>query len=183
MTDARAHTANGDEAWLVLRAQAGDRAALEKVLRHSQELLRPYVLAMVRDADQASDVLQEILIILYRKLNSLREPRVFSAWARRIAAREVFRWARRKRQAETFLDELPDVTAPEDDAPASEDLKARLPALLEKVSPASRAVIVMHYLEGLSIEDTSAVLDIPVGTAKSRLAYGLAALRRLLANS
>ena len=180
MPEGRAPTGHREVAWLVLRAQAGDRAALEKLLWHAQELLRPYVRAMVRDADEASDVLQEVLILVYRKLNSLREPRVFAAWARRVAAREVFRWARTRRPTESFLDELPEAADEEHDPVVSDDLRARLPALLEKISPASRAVIVMHYLEGLSIEETAAVLDIPAGTAKSRLAYGLRALRRLM---
>jgi RNA polymerase sigma-70 factor, ECF subfamily len=52
--------------------------------------------------------------------------------------------------------------------------------LLERVSPASRAVLLLHYVEDLSIDDTAAILDIGVGTAKSRLAYGLACLRELV---
>jgi RNA polymerase sigma-70 factor (ECF subfamily) len=53
-----------------------------------------------------------------------------------------------------------------------------LPQLVRKLSPASRAVVVLFYLHGMSLAETAAVLDIPVGTAKSRLAYGLESLRR-----
>jgi RNA polymerase sigma-70 factor (ECF subfamily) len=171
-----------ETAWLVLRAQAGDRAALEALLEHAHALLLPYVAVMVRDGDAAADVLQETLVLLFRKLPSLREPRAFASWARRVASREIFRALRKLRHHERTHDELPpDVAAEPDPVPASEGLLERLPALLERVSPASRAVLALHYLDGLTLDETAAVLELPAGTAKSRLAYGLAALRRVLA--
>lgn len=51
-------------------------------------------------------------------------------------------------------------------------------SLLDHVSPASRAVLLLHYQHDLSLEETAAILDIPVGTAKSRLHYGVATLRK-----
>ena len=54
----------------------------------------------------------------------------------------------------------------------------RLPELVGNLSPASRAVVVLFYLHEMSLVETAAVLDIPVGTVKSRLAYGLESLRR-----
>src|SRR5262249_19816618 len=54
----------------------------------------------------------------------------------------------------------------------------RLPALIASVSPASRAVLILHYREGLSLDEVAAVLDLSPGTVKSRLAYGLRSLRR-----
>lgn len=48
----------------------------------------------------------------------------------------------------------------------------------QRVSPASRAVLALHFKEGLTLPEVAAVLDIPIGTVKSRLAYGLATLRR-----
>jgi DNA-directed RNA polymerase specialized sigma24 family protein len=53
-----------------------------------------------------------------------------------------------------------------------------MPELLTAVSPASRAVLILHYLQGMSLYETVLVLDISPGTAKSRLAYGLATLRQ-----
>jgi RNA polymerase sigma-70 factor (ECF subfamily) len=52
---------------------------------------------------------------------------------------------------------------------------------MEGISPASRALLVLHFQEEMSLADAAAVLEIPVGTAKSRLAYGLAAVRKQLA--
>jgi RNA polymerase sigma-70 factor (ECF subfamily) len=168
--------------WLVLRAQAGDRAALEALLAHADGLLRPYATLMLRDADAAEDVLQDVLLAIYRKLGTLREPRAFAAWARRIASREIFRALRRLRAHDQLHDELPPDLPADADTPSPPDsLLQRLPELLQRVSPASRAVLALHYMDDLSLDETAAVLDLPTGTVKSRLAYGLATLRRVLA--
>lgn len=183
MPDAPATDARGT-AWLVLRAQAGDRAALEALLAHAEALLRPFATHMLRDADAADDVLQDALLLIYRKLGTLREPRAYAAWARRIAGREIFRALRARRAYETMHDELPpDIAAEADPQPASGELLERLPELLRHVSPASRAVLALHYLDGLTLDETAAVLDLPMGTAKSRLAYGLTLLRKQLGTS
>src|SRR5688572_24367693 len=89
--DGRSPAAPRDFSWLVLRSQAGDRRALEDLLREAQEMLRPYVVSMMGDPFGGSDVLQDVLLIIYRKLGNLREPRAFVGWARRIASREVYR--------------------------------------------------------------------------------------------
>lgn len=170
-----------EAAWLVLRAQAGDRAALEALLARAEAELRPFVRAMIPNDDLRSDVLQEVLVLVYRKLDTLREPRAFGAWARRIAGREIFRALRRLRGHERATEELSPDLAAEDAEPAAPDgLLERLPTLLERVSPASRAVLALHYLDGLTLDEVGDVLDLPAGTVKSRLSYGLAALRRLV---
>jgi RNA polymerase sigma-70 factor (ECF subfamily) len=175
------HDARGT-AWLVLRAQAGDRAALEALLAHAETLLRPFATLMLRDADAVDDVLQDALLIVYRKLGTLREPRAFAAWARRIAGREIFRTLRGRRAYDQVHDELdPDLPDGAEPPEPPDGLLERLPTLQERVSPASRAVLALHYQDDLSLDEIAAVLDLPVGTVKSRLAYGLSALRRVLA--
>lgn len=165
-----------EELQRVLLAQCGDRAALETLLRGMAPSLRRYVASLVGPAD-ADDVLQDSLVIVIRKLGGLDDPGAFRPWAYRIASREAFRCLKRRRldlvrnEDEQSLGDLP---APF--VPSSELLRDLLSS--DAVSPASRAVLVLHFQEGLSLPEAAAVLDIPVGTAKSRLAYGLAALRR-----
>jgi hypothetical protein len=53
-------------------------------------------------------------------------------------------------------------------------------AWIDRVSPASRAALLLHYEQHLSLEETAAILDVPVGTVKSRLSYGLASIRNQL---
>lgn len=174
----------GEIPWLVLRAQAGDRAALERLLSHAHALLHPFTRVMLRDEDAADDVLQDVLVLLYRKLGTLRDPRAFSAWARRIASRQIFRDLRRHRKYEAAHEELsPDLPGTAGEPVLDPGWVERLPALLERVSPASRAVLALHYLDDLTLDEVATVLDIPPGTAKSRLAYGLSTMRKLLASA
>lgn len=165
------------EAEWVLRAQCGDRDALELLLRSVQPSLRGYIAGLVGSAD-ADDVLQDVLLLVARKLSWLDDPQVFRAWAFRIASRSAFRYLRqRKRWADKEVEDhvLDDLEAPPL-APSSETLDALLtsPAL----SAASRAVLVLHFREEMALADVAAVLDLPVGTVKSRLAFGLRALRK-----
>lgn len=169
------------ENWWVLRAQSGDREALNELLRTVQEPLYRYIFSLVREQHQAEDILQEVFIRIYRKLGWLREPQVFRAWAYQIATREAFRHLKLERRwkeqirDETALKMIP-VLPPREEFAL--ELIEQLPQLVANLSPASRAVIVLYYLHEMSLDETSAVLDIPIGTVKSRLAYGLESLRQ-----
>lgn len=167
---------------LVARAQLGDRAALDRLLRTVQQPLYEHLRALLRDHDAAQDALQDTLVIVCRKLGWLRDPRWFRAWAYRIATREGLRRARRERRwteavrGEAWAESLP---APEAEPPPIDPAwLARVPALLAALSPASEVVLRMHYLEEMPYAEIAEALEIPLGTVKSRLAYGLAALRR-----
>jgi RNA polymerase sigma-70 factor (ECF subfamily) len=162
----------------VLLAQAGDRAALEELLRDIYAPLRRYITRLAGTL-HADDILQETSIQIFRKLPFLREPAVFRAWAFRIASRIAFSHLKRDRVWEPI------------DAATREPLAAVHPnlgelpdeaffALLDRVSPASRAVLLLRYQHDLSLEETAAILEIPLGTAKSRFNYGVSTLRRYL---
>lgn len=171
------------ESFLVLRAQSGDREALDALLASAQEPLYRYVLSLVREPHSAEDALQETFVRLYRKLGYLREPELFRPWAYRIATREAFRILKRERRwAEQVRDEdtLGALAAPPPREEFAHELSARLRETVAALSPASRAVVVLYYLHEMSLEETAAVLGVPLGTVKSRLAYGLGALRRRL---
>lgn len=170
------------EAEWVLRAQCGDREALELLLRSVQPSLRRYLTRLV-GASSADDVLQEALILVSRKLKWLDVPEAFHPWAYRVASRAAFRHLKKeKRWSEQVRDE-----AVLDDLPSAESAKSvvppeMLPDLLKSdaLSAASRAVLVLHFQEEMSLPEVAAILEIPLGTVKSRLAYGLAALRKKL---
>jgi RNA polymerase sigma-70 factor, ECF subfamily len=166
-----------DEPRWVIGAQCGDRDALERLLRSIQPPLHRYVRRLIGDS-HADDVVQEVLIVIARKVTWLSEPRFFRAWAFRIASRAAFDHLRRQQRRgrhdsdATVLESLPAPEPPPSDAIIRELLES------ESLSAASRAVLVLHFQEGLTLPEVAAVLEIPLGTAKSRLAYGLSSLRR-----
>lgn len=171
------------EIFLVLRSQSGDRAALDELLKGIQAPLYRYISRLAGDETFAEDVLQEVFLLIYRKIGWLREPKLFRTWMFRIASRETFarlnkekRWKDRAREDEV-LDSIPATGIPERYDP---DLIRQIPGLLSAASPASRAVLILHYMEELSLAETAEILGISTGTAKSRLAYGLETLRRAI---
>ncbi len=166
-------TSRRESQW-VLRAQCGDRDALERLLRSIQPALQRYLRGLV-GARQSDDVLQDVLIVVARKLAWLEEPDLLRPWAFRIASRAGFKQLKRERRWRADDSGLEDIAAPEPSAPS--DLLREL-ATMDGISPASRAVLVLHFQEEMSLEAVAAILEIPLGTVKSRLAYGLNALRK-----
>jgi RNA polymerase sigma-70 factor, ECF subfamily len=170
------------EATLVLRAQTGDRAALEELLASIQPALARYILQVVRRPSLSDDVLQEVFLRIYKGLAYLRDPELFRPWAYRIATRQAIQWLKKER---AWSDPIDPDTAPEDLSgnlplePLDVEFRERWPLLLERLSPASRVVIHLHYWEEMSIDEVAAVLGVSAGTVKSRLAYGLMNLRKM----
>ena len=165
---------SSQEALWVLRAQGGDREALELLLRHLLPSLRRYVAAVVGPAD-ADDVTQDVLVLIYRKLRWLHDPDLFRAWAFRIASRAGFRHVRkRRRPMEPLAEDVAATTEPVD----ADGVKHLLTQTA--LSPGVHAVLMLHFQEEMSLEEVAAVLELPLGTVKSRLADGLARLRRHL---
>ena len=166
-----------DQTLLVLLAQTGDRTALEQLLRNCHAPLRRYITGLA-GADLADDILQETSIQIFRKLQFLREPAVFHAWTLRIASRIAITHMKRAHRWQTLEDVPLGTVTPSSDLGEPPD--AAFLSLLDRVSSASRAVLLLHYQHDLSLEETAAILNIPVGTAKSRLHYGVATLRQHL---
>jgi RNA polymerase sigma-70 factor (ECF subfamily) len=165
----------------VLRAQSGDADALNALLESIQEPLYGYILSLVRDPHRAQDTLQDVFVLVIRKLYWLREPKVFRPWVYRIASREAFHHLRREhRIAARTEDEslMRSIAAEPPEDRADPELLRLLPVLLEQVSPASRAVLSLHYLKGMTLSEVADVLEISLGAAKARLGYGLAILRK-----
>lgn len=176
-------TSPKQETWWVLRAQSGDREALDELLKSVQETLYRYISKLVGERALAEDILQEVFITIYRKLRWLREPELFRSWAYRIASREAFKRLKRERRwSEQIRDEamLETIQAPLAEEEFEPELREHLPQLIARVSPASRAVLILHYFDEMPLGEIADVLGIAVGTVKSRLAYGLASLRRAI---
>jgi len=171
------------ETWLALRAQAGDREAFDRLFRLLQEPLYRYIFSLVGARAPSEDVLQEVFILIYRKIRWLREPELLRPWVYRIATREAFKHLKRERRwADKAEDEsvLLDLPAQPRDELAPEMIAQLVAQLVERLSPASRAVIVLHYLHEMPLAEIAEVMGVAVGTVKSRLAYGLDLMRRQL---
>ncbi len=117
------------------------------------------------------DALQETLIAVLRNVASLREPRALYGWARRIAVHESVRVARR---ASTPIPVAYTDRSSRVDVEAATDVQA----VLATMAPEQRAILVLRDMEGLSEEAAAALLDVPLGTVKSRLHRARGAFRK-----
>lgn len=167
---------------LAARAQLGDRGALEQLLRRLQGPLGDHIRSIVGDDDLAVDVLQDVLMIVCRRLSTVRQTEWIRAWAYRVATRESVRASRRARRQQQDLFE--DIGAIPDSSEelaelANEELLAALPDKLAALPAGAQIVLRLHYLQSLTQQEVAEALEIPLGTVKSRLAYGLACLRRM----
>jgi RNA polymerase sigma-70 factor (ECF subfamily) len=162
---------------LVERAKRGDHDAFADLVDPALARLDAAARLILRDPELARDAVQEALIRAWRDLPGLRDPDRFEAWLRRLTVNACLDLVRhrRRRPIEVELTPL--------DAPSSSDPSGALAdrelvdGALRRLDPGHRAVVAMYYLLGMPLPDVSAALGIPLGTAKSRLHYALAAMR------
>jgi RNA polymerase sigma-70 factor (ECF subfamily) len=166
---------------LVLLAQSGDRLAFDELLRSVYPALLRYAGGLV-GATAADDVVQDAVLQVHRKLAWLREPSCFRPWAFRTVSRLAFAYLKRN-QRWSSLEDYEGTEArfvAEGDVESKVIWSSQLQYLASEVSPASRAVLLLHYQDGLLLEEIATVLEVPLGTIKSRLSYGLTQVRRKL---
>ena len=164
---------------LVVRAQLGDLGALDRLLCVVQDPLYAHIAYITRDADAAKDVLQDVLLTISRKLKQLDDPRLLRAWAFRIASRAAVRQLKRRRET-AALEDLPEMPAAELNDIEAIELTSTLSAAVDELPPACGIAVRLRYLEELSLVEIAEALDVPVGTVKSRLSYGIGLLRQRL---
>jgi RNA polymerase sigma-70 factor (ECF subfamily) len=170
-----------DQRELVERAKRGDHDAFAELAGALVARLDAAARLILRDHELARDAVQEAFMRGWKSLPALRDPDRFEAWIRRLVIRSCFDILRRRgrRPAEV---ELSPVDGPviADAASAVAD-RELLDHALRRLAPELRAVVVLHYYLGLTLPEVAAALDIPTGTAKSRLNRSLAAMRASIA--
>jgi RNA polymerase sigma factor (sigma-70 family) len=165
---------------LVLAAQAREVRAFERLaLRWHPRLMR-HARRLTGDADGAQEAVQETWVAIARGLGRLADPAAFGAWALRITGRRCADWiARRRRMRQRFagLEAAADVPTPTEER--ADDLSSVREAL-RGLGPGQRALLAMHYIEGLSLLEIAGALGVPLGTVKSRLYHARERLRAAL---
>ncbi|EST36105.1 RNA polymerase sigma factor [Streptomyces roseochromogenus] len=147
---------------LVEGAQCGDALAMDELLG----VLAPYVGRICGPValQDGADAAQETLIAVFRSIRQLKEPAALFGWVRAIAVREALKFARRRRRQ-------PTVSMEGEEVPASGEihLASDIADALHRLTPEHRAVLMLRHAEGLSEQEVSELLEIPVGTVRSRL--------------
>jgi RNA polymerase sigma-70 factor (ECF subfamily) len=168
---------------LVLDSQAGDEAALAELVRRWHPRLLAHAFRLTGDQDGAGDVVQEAWLGIVRGLERIDDPARFAGWARRVVANKAADWIRRRQvERRTSPLDLSTASAAETPGRSSEASRAVRDAIAG-LDDAHRSVVALHYVEDMSVAEIAAVLDIPVGTVKSRLHTARERLRTALERS
>lgn len=162
----------------------GRRAACVELIARYQRPLYGFVRQLGHDDADAQDVLQDTFSTIWQTIGSLREPRALKTWIYRICtnvARAHYR--RAQRDARHRSDGEPERHVQDSTAAKcleTNEQNAAVRRLVMMLGPSGREVVTLHYFAGLSLSECSDVLDLPLGTIKSRLARALAELKDLL---
>jgi RNA polymerase sigma-70 factor (ECF subfamily) len=164
---------------LVERAQGGDLDAFTELVKVYAPRLHGVANLILHDMERAQDAVQDALLMGWRDLRALREPDAFEAWLRRLTVRACYGVAKKERRRDRVeLHVLPD-PAFSNTPDASVELAERewLYDMLGRLAIDQRIVVVLHYYLDLPVSEVAEILDIPYGTAASRLHRGLESMR------
>jgi RNA polymerase sigma-70 factor (ECF subfamily) len=181
-TDSNATGSDHDE-WIVLRCQIGEREAFDILIARWHPLLWRYAARVTGDPDAAADVVQDVWLRVLRGIGRLRDASRFRPWVFGIARRVLMDRLRVRYAQPAFEDvELADIA----EVPAEDDRAHDLALVdsgLARLPMLERDVLVLFYLQELSLNEIAELAAIPVGTVKSRLFRARQMLRARVVNA
>lgn len=192
------------EAALVAELKAGSERAFAELIAEYSQPLYSLIVRSLKDPADASDITQEVFIKVFRTIGSFRGDSTLRTWLYRIALHEASNqrrwWSRHKgpevgmeapccsrcdadaeSEAQSLGAMLADGGISPFDHAAQQEVRARVEAALRQVPEAFRTVVVLREIEGFTYEEIADILQVNLGTVKSRLTRGRSALRHLLA--
>ena len=171
-----------DELLLLRWRHAGERAAVDELLRRWERRLLYYVRRLVPGEQDAWDVLQQTFLQAVRKIHTLREPRTLPAWLYTVARNAALAHRRSVLAAGGHVDDAVDVgeLAASDDAEFQPDDVEAVHAALGQLSVPHREALTLLFLQDLSVEEIAQVIGVSPGTVKSRVHYAKRAMRAIL---
>lgn len=170
---------------LVTQLQQGDLEALGGLYDRHRQLVYRTALAVTGDPEAAADLLQDVFLRLYRFAHRIDLKRPLEPWLYRMTANLSYSWVKRRYRWLGLLREMTEWFAREKRASVHQQVEAneewrQVRQALNAISPDKRVVVVLYYINDLSVQEIANILEIPAGTVKSRLHYGREALKKRL---
>ncbi len=149
---------------LVLRAQDGDSKAMEQLVDAWQPRLWAFARVLTGHDEEAWDVMQEVWLAVIHGLRTLHDQARFRPWIFRVVRHKASDRIRSRQRQRKLLSEHA-ANAGHETPPETNEIRDLLGALPEQ----SGSLLALHYLEGFDYEELAAILEVPLGTVKSRL--------------
>ena len=170
---------------MIERASRGDAAAFNRLMEQHERRMYAVALRMCGNREDAQDCLQEAMLRVYRAIGGFKGQSSFSTWVYRITMNTCLDELRRKKNRQsTSLDSLLDMGwSPSDDTNAPEkqamrsELRRNLNRAIQELPEEMRSAVVLREIQGFSYEEIAHMLEINVGTIKSRISRGREKLR------
>nr|WP_102714416.1 RNA polymerase sigma factor SigY [Paenibacillus castaneae] len=169
-----------DEMKLIKQAVRGDTRALSELLHQHYSFLFQYVLKATMNKSHAEDVTQETMLRAIEKIASFQGKAKFSTWLISIASRIIVDRIRREEREKKWLREEQPLRAIRYETLQRSDEWPEALQALGQLSSEARIAVLLKYYYGYAQEEIATMLDIPLGTVKSRLHTGLKQLRKEL---
>jgi RNA polymerase sigma-70 factor (ECF subfamily) len=182
MTDARPQ----DEADLIAKAGAGDRAAFRVLYARHRDVVSRLVFRMLSGSRDVDDVVQEVFVQVYKSLKDFRGQSKFSTWLHRVTVNVVLMHRRAARSRPTYSEEPHADTTPDDETVAPDvdvDRRERVRAfarIVERLADKKRVVFILHELEGVPPQEIAVIVGAPVLTVRTRLFYARREIEAML---
>lgn len=179
-------TAQREDSLLVGRVRDGDIDALGLLYERYKSRVYRTAMAITHDERMAEDILQEVFLRVNRYADSFDQTKPFEPWIYRITVNMSYSWINQaKRWVYTFQDAVERLRAPSRRNPErvteSREECAILRCAIDNLPDSHRVVVILYYLEDLSVSDLAFALGVPEGTVKSRLYYAREKLRKAIA--
>ena len=171
---------NGEDLICLSLIAQGDRAAFERLYRRYYDRLFRFVLRVSGRMNVVEDVINDTMLVIWRKAGEYRAAAQASTWIFGIAYRKALKALARESRLGDVTDEIPDIEAPPPEALDREGLHAAIRQAVMQLPPEHRAVVDLTFFRNRSYEEAAQSLDCPVGTIKSRMFHARAKLRPLL---
>ncbi|MBT8263167.1 MAG: RNA polymerase sigma factor [Bacteroidia bacterium] len=171
------------DSWLVLESQAGSKKAMSLLVKRWHRKLCRHSCWYTKDIDTARDVVQDSWGIILRKIYGLRNPDRFGSWAMSIVTRKSLDWIRKnkrvKKNKKHYYEQRSN-GSDNDHNFSPGDTLALVRIKMEELPEAQKMVLHLFYLEEFSIKEISEILEVPIGTVKSRLFKAREQLKTIL---
>lgn len=173
------------DAELVHCLQAGSLEALGVLYDRHRNLVYRTALAITGDVEAAADLLHDVFLRLHRFAAHIDAQRPLEPWLYRMTTNQAYTWIKRRRRWLHPLEDVADwLTGSKKDMPAyqaeADESWQHVQQAVLSLPLSHRGVVVLYYVNDLSLQEISEILEIPVGTVKSRLHYGRQALKKSL---
>ena len=167
------------EQMLILRCQMGDNEAFAELIDRYGRALYYFISKLLENTEVAEDIYQETWLAVIKKIHSLKDTDSFTAWLYHIARNKVYHHLRRKKLIQELNENIVAENY-EDGNDFSVEDAANIHKALEKLHPAHREVLMLRFLEQMSYEQITQVINCSMGTVKSRIYYAKNALKKEL---